>query len=191
MAFASMLLLIASHLPSTTHAFAASPTRRSVRIKPTFNTAVITKPRTSIHRTSSFTKLYAEEDSNDNDITPLSLAESDSTILGIAGIIASVIMIYSESVLFQTGCGLPAGPAGLVGAAEGLSYLSVVGLVGYSVYTKIRTGSGLPAGPGGILGAAEGLAYLAIFAGFWVLVAQVTNYGYIPNAVPMDGGMCK
>ena len=100
-------------------------------------------------------------------------------------------MIYSESVLFQTGCGLPAGPAGLVGAAEGLSYLSVVGLVGYSVYTKIRTGSGLPAGPGGILGAAEGLAYLAIFAGFWVLVAQVTNYGYIPNAVPMDGGMCK
>ena len=67
----------------------------------------------------------------------------------------------------------------------------MVGVVAYSIFTKIRTGNGLQSGPGGILGAAEGLAYLAVFAGFWVLLAQVTNYGYIPNAVPMEGGMCK
>ena len=100
-------------------------------------------------------------------------------------------MLYSESVLFQTGCGLPAGPLGLVGAAEGISYLSVVGLVGYSLYTKIRTGEGLPSGPGGLLGAAEGISYLAILAGLVVLGLQVTNYGYIPNAVPMEGAMCS
>jgi len=100
-------------------------------------------------------------------------------------------MIYSESVLFQTGCGLPAGPAGLVGAAEGVSYLGVVGLVGFSLFTKITTGSGLPPGPRGVLGLAEGLSYLAVLAGIFVLIAQVTNFGYIPNAVPMEGGMCS
>ena len=52
-------------------------------------------------------------------------------------------------------------------------------------------GNGLPSGPGGILGAAEGLSYLALFAGFVVLIAQVNNYGFIPNAVPMEGGMCS
>jgi hypothetical protein len=52
-------------------------------------------------------------------------------------------------------------------------------------------GSGLPAGPGGVLGAAEGLSFLAIGIGLVVLVLQITNYGYIPNAVPMEGGMCS
>ena len=32
------------------------------------------------------------------------------------------------------GCGLPAGPFGLLGATEGLSYLAVVGLVGYQLF---------------------------------------------------------
>jgi hypothetical protein len=41
------------------------------------------------------------------------------------------------------------------------------------------------------LGAAEGLSFLAILAGVVVLVFQVVDYGYIPNAVPMDGGMCS
>jgi hypothetical protein len=40
----------------------------------------------------------------------------------------------------STGCGLPAGPFGLYGALEGLSYLWVVGLVGFSIYTKATTG---------------------------------------------------
>jgi hypothetical protein len=112
-------------------------------------------------------------------------------VLAIAGIGASSIMLYSESVLFQTGCGLPAGPYGLVGAIEGVSYLGTAALLAYSLYTKFQSGKGLPKGPGGALGAAEGLAYIAIFAGFWVLISQVVNYGYIPNAVPMKGGMCQ
>ncbi len=132
-------------------------------------------------------KLYVQED----DAMTEEVAIESPTLLGISGLIASTIVLYSESVLFNTGCGLPAGPFGLVGAVEGISYLGVVGLIGFSLYTKIKTGSGLPAGPGGILGAAEGVAYLAALAGILVLIAQVTNYGYIPNAVPMQGGMCK
>ena len=61
----------------------------------------------------------------------------------------------------------------------------------YFVAILILQGKGLPAGPGGILGAAEGLSYLALLAGLLVLFAQVTNYGYIPNAVPVEGGMCS
>jgi len=69
----------------------------------------------------------------------LVVGDSDATVLGATGVAAATVMIYSESVLFRTGCGLPAGPLGLVGAAEGLSYLCVVGLVCFSLYAKIRT----------------------------------------------------
>ena len=66
------------------------------------------------------------------------------------------------------GCGLPAGPGGVVGAVEGISYLAVVGILGLSVQRKIATGGGLPAGPFGLLGAVEGLAFLAALAGLIV-----------------------
>ena len=45
---------------------------------------------------------------------------------------------------------------------EGVSYLAVLGIIGWSIYTKVSTGSGLPAGPSGLLGAAEGFSYLAL-----------------------------
>ena len=40
--------------------------------------------------------------------------------------------------------GLPPGPAGLLGAAEGIGYLAVVGIVGWSIKTKVSTGTGKP-----------------------------------------------
>jgi len=100
-------------------------------------------------------------------------------------------VLYSEFTLKTTGCGLPAGPFGLVGAAEGISYLATIGIAGASLATKAKTGSGLPAGPAGLLGAAEGLAFLAIVSGFAVLGFQLADYGYIPNAVPIEGGVCS
>mmetsp|Transcript_2963 Transcript_2963/g.5266 ORF Transcript_2963/g.5266 Transcript_2963/m.5266 type:complete len:218 (+) Transcript_2963:82-735(+) len=202
MAFVSVLLLavMVSHLPII-NSFSVSPITQHGHSKMASRVAsATTNPHlNSILRTNNnkfSTKLHAEgpdsnDDGNVNPSQSSSLGESEAGILGIAGIVAANIMIYSESVLFQTGCGLPAGPAGLVGAAEGVSYLGVVGLVGFSLFTKITTGSGLPAGPRGILGAAEGLSYLAVLAGILVLIAQVTNFGYIPNAVPMEGGMCS
>ena len=82
------------------------------------------------------------DDNNDDEMieaTKMTTKESDQLVLGVVGTVASCIMLYSEFVLSQTGCGLPAGPLGLVGAVEGISYLSVVGLGGYSLFQKVTT----------------------------------------------------
>ena len=118
-------------------------------------------------------------------------SEGELAAYGLLGTSASLVVLYSEFTLKTTGCGLPAGPFGLVGAVEGVSYLAIVGLVGASLTTKVRTGSGLPSGPFGLLGAAEGLSFLAAVAGLAVLGFQLADYGYVPNAVPMEGGMCQ
>ena len=62
--------------------------------------------------------------------------------VGALGLLSNVVVDYSLYTLKTTGCGLPAGPFGLVGAAEGISYLAVVGLLGWSIFSKIKTGSG-------------------------------------------------
>ena len=49
----------------------------------------------------------------------------------------------------------------------------------------------MPAGENGLLGAAEGLSFLTAAAGLAVLGFQVVDYGYIPNAVPVEGGVCS
>jgi hypothetical protein len=67
------------------------------------------------------------------------LAESDQAIVGVVGTLAGLITLYSEWTLKSTGCGLPAGPFGLVGLFEGLSYLGVTGLAAYSIVTKVKT----------------------------------------------------
>ena len=114
--------------------------------------------------------------------------EASQAVLGLA---AQPIMWWSLFTLKTTGCGLPAGPYGLYGALEGVSYLIVAGFVMASIYSKFKTGSGLPAGPGGLLGLAEGLSFLTALAGLAVLGFQVLDYGYIPNAVPVTGGVCS
>lgn len=55
----------------------------------------------------------------------------------VAGAVANPLVLYSLFVLKSTGSGLPPGPYGLYGAAEGVSYLIVVGLVGWSIATKV------------------------------------------------------
>ena len=80
------------------------------------------------------TALFASSEENGIEIT-----ESDQAILGAAGTIAALITFYSEFTLKTTGCGLPAGPFGIVGLLEGLSYLGVTGLAVYSIVTKVRT----------------------------------------------------
>ena len=112
-------------------------------------------------------------------------------VQGTLGVLASGVMFFSLFTLKTTGCGLQAGPFGLEGFAEGISYLYVPGLGAYSLYKKVTTGSGLPAGPAGVLGAAEGLAFLAIVAGLVVLGFQLADYGFIPEALPTAGGQCS
>ncbi len=57
--------------------------------------------------------------------------------------------------------------------------------------SQVTTGSGLPPGPGGLLGAVEGLSFLTAAAGLAVLGFQISDYGYVPNAVPVEGGVCS
>lgn len=100
--------------------------------------------------------------------------EGNTTLQLVAGALgtpAALLVCYSSYLLATTGDGLPPGPGGAYGAAEGVSYLAVLGLVGWSAATKAKTGSGLPAGPAGLLGAAEGLSYLA-------LLGAVGAFGY-------------
>jgi hypothetical protein len=66
-----------------------------------------------------------------------------------------------------------------------------LGIVGFSAFTKFKSGRGLPPGPNGLLGAAEGLGFVAVTVGVVVLAFQILDYQYIPNAVPMEGGMCN
>jgi hypothetical protein len=108
-----------------------------------------------------------------------------------AGLAAQPVTWWSLYTLKTTGCGLPAGPFGLLGAAEGVSYLVVVGFVSAAIFSKVTRGSGLPAGPGGLLGAAEGLSFLSAAAGLVVLGFQLSDYGFLPEAIPVDGGRCS
>ena len=112
---------------------------------------------------------------------------STDAILGIA---ASMVVLYSEYTLKTTGCGLPAGPFGIVGAVEGLSYLGVVGICANAVsqYFSDEGDNGSDTGARRI---ATTLGVSAALVGIAVLGFQVIDYGYIPNAVPMEGGMCK
>lgn len=114
-------------------------------------------------------------------------AESGSTVeyaAAIGGLLSTPIVGWSLYTLKTTGCGLPPGPGGSLGALEGVAYLAIVGIVGWSAYTKVKTGSGLPNGPFGLLGASEGLAYLTLLAAIVVFGLQVFDYGYIPPPVP-------
>ena len=106
--------------------------------------------------------------------------------IGTIGLVSNAVVAFSLYVLKTTSCGLPPGPYGLLGAAEGISYLVVVATFLWSVATKIKTGKGLPAGPNGLLGASEGLTFLSILAGIVIAVLNYNEFGFLPGFFP-DG----
>ena len=79
-------------------------------------------------------------------------------------------------------------PTSRTGSARSLV---VIGFVAASLLNKVTTGSGLPSGPANLLGAAEGLSFLSAVAGLAVLSFQLSDYGYLPEAVPTVGGVCS
>lgn len=144
-------------------------------------TSILMKPTSR----SSFVLKNSKEDGN-SEPTAGSPISTDA-VLGIA---ASMVVLYSEYTLKTTGCGLPAGPFGIVGAVEGLSYLGVVGICANAVsqYFSDEGGNRSDTSARRI---ATTLGLSAALVGIAVLGFQVIDYGYIPNAVPMEGGMCK
>lgn len=113
---------------------------------------------------------------------------------GKAAVVAAFLtfptVAVSEYALLTTGCGLPPGPGGLIGAVEGVGYLAVAAIVVWSVVTKVQTGKGLPSGPGGVLGAIEGLAWLLALSGLGAGAFVVWKFGGLPEAVPGAGSRC-
>ncbi|KAL7131878.1 hypothetical protein ABFS83_12G034500 [Erythranthe nasuta] len=104
----------------------------------------------------------------------------------VGGLVSNPVIGWSLYTLKTTGCGLPPGPGGSIGALEGVSYLAVAGIVGWSLYTKTKTGSGLPNGPFGLLGAVEGLSYLSLLAIIVVFGLQFFVQGSIPGPLPSE-----
>ncbi|KAF3440806.1 hypothetical protein FNV43_RR19092 [Rhamnella rubrinervis] len=102
------------------------------------------------------------------------------------GLVSTPVISWSLYTLKTTGCGLPPGPGGSIGALEGVSYLVAVGIVAWSAYTKAKTGSGLPNGSFGLLGVVEGLSYLALLAIVVVFGLQFLEQGSIPGPLPGD-----
>ena len=123
--FLMMMVVIVLTNPAQVSSF-STISQSTTQVRSMLSRTVKSNPRGR-----STSSLFAIEDEDEGEVSiAIQLGDSESTLLGITGIIASIIMLYSESVLFRTGCGLPAGPLGLVGAAEGISYLGVVVLVG-------------------------------------------------------------
>ena len=94
--------------------------------------------RNFVNQKSTWSLFSANDDQETNNVI-LSLSTSDQVLLGGVGTFMSTVMLYSEFVLKTTGCGLPAGPFGLIGATEGISYLGVSSLFLFSLYSKIKT----------------------------------------------------
>lgn len=96
------------------------------------------------------------------DFEDSSRPDSTLAVIGGFGLGSNALCDFSLYKLQTTMCGLPAGPYGLIGAAEGISYLVVLAIVFLSIQRKVTTGKGLPPGPVGLLGAAEGISYLTL-----------------------------
>merc|ERR1719215_332794 len=113
------------------------------------------------------------------DCVALEMATKQNVVGDVVSVSASSVVLYSEWTLSRTGCGLPAGPYGIVGGIEGISYLLVVAVVAQTILFSPNKNKEINVG--------FISSMTSILIGILVLIGQVTNYGYIPNAVPMEG----
>lgn len=111
------------HRHATTHSSHASSLSSSSQLKPT-----------SFMTSKGLILRSSPSDDEWNE-----LSESDQILLGSLGTFAAIVVGYSEFTLKTTGCGLPAGPFGIYGLIEGLSYLGVTGIAAYATVTKVKT----------------------------------------------------
>lgn len=137
-------------------------------------------------------QLQLQEADDEMDYDEMVVPATEPALLdvpGILGTLASIVVLRSEFVLKTTGCGLPAGPFGIVGAVEGISYLGVVATCASAIVGFVSDEKTKP--PSVAKRVAISLSGFAAVVGLAVLAFQLTDYGYIPNAVPMEGGMCE
>merc|ERR1719223_1079843 len=64
------------------------------------------------------------------------MATKQNVVGDVVSVSASSVVLYSEWTLSRTGCGLPAGPYGIVGGIEGISYLLVVAVAAQTILSS-------------------------------------------------------
>ena len=104
--------------------------------------------------------------------------------VAVLGLAAQPVVWTSLYFVATTGGGLPAGPVGLLGLLEGLSYVAIVGLVGSALLSRATTPD--QSARRGLLGLAENLSLFSVAAGFGVLAYIAAGpAGCVPNALPI------
>ena len=110
-------------------------------------------------------------------------------VVALFGLVALPVVWISLYFVVTTGGGLPAGPWGLLGATEGLSYLAIVG---FSVWVLIKaiTKSTTETRRSDeeeslLLDIVERLSFLSLLAGLLALASLVVEQGCVPNAKPI------
>ena len=101
------------------------------------------------------------------------------SVLGALGIACQPIAWISLYFVATTGAGLPAGPFGLLGAVEGLSYLLIVGLVASSGVGDKNNGTDTS------LSTAQKLSSFTLLVALLTLLSLIKAQGCIPNAKPI------
>lgn len=151
-----------------------------LRLSPAVPSPINRLPNVTRTKSALKPQAMAKQSSEGSGSSPL-----EAAAIG-GGLLATPLIGWSLYTLKTTGCGLPPGPGGSLGALEGVSYLVVLGIVAWSLYTKSKTGSGLPNGPFGLLGAVEGLSYLSLLGIIIVFGLQFLQQGSIPGPLPTD-----
>eukprot|EP00244_Chara_vulgaris_P011639 TRINITY_DN5861_c0_g1_i1.p1 TRINITY_DN5861_c0_g1~~TRINITY_DN5861_c0_g1_i1.p1 ORF type:complete len:285 (-),score=25.95 TRINITY_DN5861_c0_g1_i1:396-1223(-) len=127
---------------------------------------------------------FSEEDSSDGKKEGgrdgSGTSRIDNAVVIAGGLISLPVVAWSLFTLKTTGCGLPPGPGGSLGALEGISYLVVIGIAGWSLIEKLK---GTPT-ENGVANVVATLSYLTLLAGALVFGLQLLDYGYIPPPVP-------
>jgi hypothetical protein len=101
------------------------------------------------------------------------------------GIAAQPVVWISLYTVATTGAGLPAGPYGLLGAVEGLSYLAVLGWAGASFLRTQQTDDDDGGGGGDRRRLAMNGSRLTLVAALATLAALAVDRGCVPNARPI------
>lgn len=109
-------------------------TAMSMSMSSSFLAPMPLRNRVRISRASAgpLLRVVAQQSSEASEVGALGTA----VIAG--GLVANPVVAWSLYTLKTTGCGLPPGPGGLIGAVEGVSYLVILGTIGWSTYTKVR-----------------------------------------------------
>mmetsp|Transcript_24732 Transcript_24732/g.59618 ORF Transcript_24732/g.59618 Transcript_24732/m.59618 type:complete len:213 (+) Transcript_24732:46-684(+) len=147
-------------------------TQQSIRYEPSRRVAITY---------SRYDFLFMTDDDEDDEKHRQSIS-----LVGIAGLISQPIVWSSLYLVRTTGGGYPAGPFGLVGLLEGLSYLAVVALAATSTWKNLVTGGRfykeyIPRS----VDFAERLSVITLVVALLVLLSLVVDQGCVPNAKPI------